>query len=360
MISPPDLPAGSDAAFEYETLPSSVVFGTGRLTELGAVLERFGITRALLIDGLQGSAIVARTCEVMGTSHLATIHDVRPHVPVVDADSARARARELRADGIVALGGGSAIGLAKAIALTDGLPIVAIPTTYAGSEMTPIWGMTSEERKRTGRDPRVLPKVVIYDPELTYSLPPAATAASGMNAVAHCVEGLWTAQATPASDAFAAEGLRLLAVGLPGAVAEPGSSLARATALRGAWLAGATLANAGTGTHHRLCHVLGGFGLPHAEVHTALLPEVTALLLPAAGHAETRIAGALGAPDAVAGLRELISRLGPTPQLDSMGLTAAQAREAAELAAASAPAHPRPVTSEELLDVLLAAGAPLN
>lgn len=345
--------------FAHEALATSVVFGPGRVAELGAILDGLSIERAMLIDGLQQPGTVARIEALMGARHLTTRDRVRPHVPVSDAEAARRQARELGADGLVALGGGSATGLAKAVALADRLPIVAIPTTYAGSEMTPIWGMTEGERKTTGRDVGVLPRATVYDPELTYSLPPAATASSGMNAIAHCVEAVWTDQANPLTDALAAEGIALLAQGLRDCVAGRGDqAAARATAMRGAWLGGVVLASAGTALHHKLCHVLGGLGLPHADVHAAVLPPVTAFIAEAAPASVRRVARALEAPDAAQGLSDLASALGADATLADLGLTARQARTVARLTAAVAPPHPRPATEADVLRILQAAGAP--
>ncbi|HEY5333682.1 MAG TPA: maleylacetate reductase, partial [Solirubrobacterales bacterium] len=259
----------------YEPLPGRVVFGPGAINALAAEVERLGGERALLIDGLFDPDRRARIEGDLGPRYAGTIDEVEQHVPAEGAASATARARELGADCLVALGGGSATGLAKAIALETGLPILAVPTTYAGSEMTPIWGITADGRKTTGKDLRVLPRTVIYDPALTLSLPPRVGAASGMNAVAHCVEALWTPAANPVTDAVAGDGVARLARGLRASHAAPRDLEARAEALRGAWLGGTALAVAGTGLHHKICHVLGGtFGLPHAEVHAAVLPWV--------------------------------------------------------------------------------------
>ena len=338
--------------FTYEGLPGRVVFGAGRLAELPDELDRLGARRALLIDGLEDPARAREVAAAIGRVHAGTITEVQPHVPVALASSARGVARDDGADCVVALGGGSAIGLAKAIALTEELPIVAVPTTYAGSECTPIWGITEDERKATGRDARVLPRVVVYDPELTLSLPPHVSAASGMNALAHCAEALWTAAANPITDALATEGITTLAAGLRAVVRDPADIDARALALRGAWLGGTALAVAGTALHHKLCHVLGGFGMPHAEVHAAVLPYVTEFLAPAAPDAVARIAGALGDADAVAGLLRLAADLGAADTLADLGLTAERADLAAELAAAAAPEHPRRPSTGETREIL--------
>jgi maleylacetate reductase len=341
------------ALLTYEALPGRVVFGAGAVCQVAAEVERLGATRALLIAGLLEPGTVERLQADLGQRYAGTIGEVAQHVPADFAASARKRAAALGADCLVALGGGSATGLAKAVALETGTPIVAVPTTYAGSEMTPIWGITSGARKDTGRDPRVLPRTVVYDPELTVSLPPLASAASGMNALAHCAEAIWTAAANPVTDAVATEGIALLAAGLRGSVREPGDLEARATALRGAWLGGTALAVGGTGLHHKICHVLGGtFGLPHAEVHAIVLPWVVDHYREAAPGALARIARALDAADAVAGLRELASDLGLSAGLADLGLREGDLDLAAELAAASAPRVPAPTSEGEIRAIL--------
>ncbi|MGV1050317.1 MAG: iron-containing alcohol dehydrogenase, partial [Solirubrobacterales bacterium] len=236
------MPTSVATRIDYEALPGRVVFGPGALAELPAELDRLGAERVLLVDGLFDVGLRERLEADLGARHAGTISDVAQHVPAELAAAARERAREAGADCLLAVGGGSATGLAKAVALSAALPILAVPSTYAGSEMTPIWGITAAARKRTGRDPRVLPRTVLYDPELTVSLPPQASAASGMNAIAHCVEAMWTAAANPVTDAVAGEGIRLLAAGLRGVVREPRDLEARGEALRGAWLGGTALA----------------------------------------------------------------------------------------------------------------------
>ena len=347
-------------AFDHRSLAGEVRFGPGRLGEIAEVLDARGLTRVLLVDGLEVAVVRERLARLMGHRLIATLEHIAPHVPVADADAARALVRREGLDGVVALGGGSATGLAKAIALTDAVEIVALPTTYAGSEMTPIWGLTEGERKTTGHESRVAPRAVIYDPELTYSLPARATAASGMNALAHCAEALWSERATPLTDALAGEAIGLLATGLTAALARPADAEARSWALRGAWLGGICLAGAGTALHHKLCHVLGGLGMPHAETHAAVLPEVTAFLAPAVPRALARIAAALGTADAVDGLRALRAELGLDATLADLGLRSDQVELVAELGAAASPRHPWPATRDDVLAILRAAGAPVR
>ncbi len=233
------------------------------------------------------------------------------HVPKAVAEAGLAAARETRADGLVAAGGGAAIGLAKIVARDTGLPILAVPTTYAGSEATPIWGMSEGERKFTGRDNRVLPRTIVYDPELTLGLPSAVSAASGMNALAHCVGALMVPDRTPATMAYAIEAVRRFGRFLPRVVADGGDREARAECLIAAWLAGVVL-NAGTWLQHKLAHVLGGLGLPHAETHAIILPHTTRFNLAAAPDARARLSEALGADDPADRLAQMLRRL-PDP-----------------------------------------------
>ena len=250
------------------------MFGAGAVARLADEIDRLGAKRALLLVTPGRSASVRLIAARLG-ERLAGIYDnAVMHVPVEIAVDARRVAEELRADCCIAWGGGSTIGLGKAIALTSGLPVIAVPTTYSGSEMTAVVGMTEGGAKKTQRDARMLPKTVVYDPELTLGLPAATSAASGMNAIAHCVEALYAHDANPVSMLFAEEGIRALARALPRVVAAPADLEARSEALYGAWLAGSSFATTSLGLHHKLCHVLGGtFNLPHAETHSIVLPH---------------------------------------------------------------------------------------
>jgi len=342
-------------SFTYDALPGRVVFGTGAADRLGEEIDRLGASRVLLVGSkraLEGPA------ERLGGRVAGSFAEVRQHVPAALAQAARELARELAADCLVAVGGGSATGLAKAVALAHTVPIVAVPTNYAGSEMTPIWGLTSDGRKQTGRDPRVLPAVVVYDPALTVSLPAALTGPSGMNALAHCVEALYAPGTNPATAALAVEGMGALARGLPQAVAAPEDLRGREDALLGAWLAGAALAVAGSAVHHQVCHTLGGaFGLDHAGTHAAVLPHAVRFVSAAVPDEMARVAGALGAADAASGCYDLARRLGAPAGLRELGLDEADLDRAAELCAARVAQAPRRASREELRALLADAWA---
>jgi alcohol dehydrogenase class IV len=276
---------------------------------------------------------------------------------VETVDRAVALASRVGAEAVLSVGGGSTTGTAKAIALRTSLPIVAVPTTYAGSEVTPVWGTTEGARKTTGRSPLVVPKAVLYDPALTRSLPAALTAVSAMNAMAHCVEAFYAPGANPVTELVAAEGVRVIAGTLPTVVAEPGDEAARAGLLYGAYLAGSAFAAAGSGLHHRICHVLGGaFGLPHAETHTVLLPHVAAFNEPAVPALRTRVAPALGGGDVAAGLTRLAAGIGAPVSLAEIGLSPAALDLAVELVLEKDLSdNPRPVGEPEVRRILTGA-----
>jgi maleylacetate reductase len=294
------------------------VFGPGTLDRLDDELERLGVRRAVVIHGGSTAAVAAR---LPGERWAGAISDVRRHVPAELAERARERAAELGADGLVALGGGSAIGLAKAVALTAKVPLVAVPTTYSGSEMTALYGLSEGGRKRTARDEAVRPRTVIYDPELSRDLPLAVSGPSAMNALAHCIDALWAPGATPVTTLLAEEGARAVREGLDAIVVSPRDLDARGRLLYGAALAGWALGVAGTALHHKICHVLGGmFDLPHAETHSAVLPQVTARNAPSVPAAAGRLAAALGAGGLATGVFDLAERVGSPTSLRALGM----------------------------------------
>ncbi len=342
--------------FLYEALPSRVLFGAGALGRLPEELQRLGLGRTLVLTTERGRQLAETVTQDLG-GRIAGIFDrAVMHVPLETAEAARAEARRLGADSCLALGGGSTIGLGKAVALESGLPVVAVPTTYAGSEMTPIWGLTEDGLKRTGRDPKVLPKTVLYDPELTLSLPPSIAGPSGINALAHCVEALYAENANPIVSLMAAEGIRALAQSLPEVTADPEDLAARSRALYGAWLSGSALGSVGMALHHKLCHTLGGsYGLPHAEVHSVILPHATAYNRAAAPDAMEQIEQALGCRDAAGGLYDLVQSVGAKLSLQEIGMAEGDLDEAADIASRNPYYNPRPIERSALRDLLQAA-----
>jgi maleylacetate reductase len=283
--------------------------------------------------------------------------DVVMHVPVETAEAARAAAAAHDVDVVISVGGGSTTGLAKAVALTSGLPVVAVPTTYAGSEATSVWGLTEGARKTTGVDPRVLPRAIVYDASLTTSLPVEMSVASGLNALAHCVDSMWAPRADPIDRALAAEGIRALNAGLPGVVADPTGLDGREQTLYGAYLSAVAFSSAGSGLHHKICHVLGGmFNLPHAQTHAVVLPHVLAFNAPSVPDLAQRIAVAFEAPGAVEGLERLRSRLGAPRALRDHGFQESDIPAAVEAILPAVPSdNPTPVTPDNLARLLHAA-----
>ena len=339
-------------SFVQDGLPVRVVFGAGRRAQLRDEARRLRIGRALLITTPSKRAMAEEMAAQLGERAAGVFDRVVMHVPIEVAKAGRAEALRLGADGCVALGGGSAIGLAKAIALEQDIAIIALPTTYSGSEMTAIGGLTEAGVKRTRRDPRMLPRTVIYDPELTATLPPSIAGPSGMNAMAHCVEAFYAEGATPLLSLAAEEGVRALAQGLPALVDRPDNLEASTQALYGAWLAGMAL-GAGIALHHKLCHTLGGsFDLPHAPTHALMLPYAAHYNRDAVPDVMVRIARALGAGDAPSGLFDLARRTGAPASLEALGLRHADLDRAAELAASAPYPNPRRVTREDLRALL--------
>jgi alcohol dehydrogenase class IV len=338
--------------FVYTALPTRVVFGAGSIAQLPAELDRLGAKRALLLSTPEQKESLKEVSKALGPRCAGTYDKAAMHVPVEIAEDARRVARELGADSCVTVGGGSTTGLGKAIALTSTLPILAVPTTYAGSEMTPIYGLTEGGLKKTGRDARVLPKTVIYDPQLTLSLPAALSASSGMNAIAHCVEALYAADGNPIISIMAEEGIRALALSLPRIISNTKDLQARSDALYGAWLAGIALGAAGMALHHKLCHILGGFGLPHAETHSIVLPHAMRYNREAAAEAMRSIARALGKSDAPGAVWDMEKDLQLPMRLADIGMKKSDIERAARIAAESPYPNPRKVEFEAVLVLL--------
>ncbi|MFD9255299.1 maleylacetate reductase [Streptomyces bottropensis] len=343
-------------SFTYEALPMRVVFGAGSLARIPQEAEQLGLRRLLVLSTPVQEKLAEQAETLLGKACVGRFTEARMHVPADVVAAAVKAAREVGADGCLAIGGGSTIGLGKAIALETGLPVISVPTTYAGSEMTPIWGLTENGRKRTGRDRSVLPRSVVYDPELTLGLPIGMSVTSGFNAVAHAVEALYAPDVSPIISLMAEEGVRSLATALPVIVEDPLGLQARSDALRGAWLCGSCLGATRMSLHHKLCHILGGtFDLPHAETHTVLLPYVAAFNLPSAPAAERALSRALSTDDVPGHLARTSVELGAPRSLADIGLTQDDVDEVIGQAVDRPYANPRPVTSDALRPLLTAA-----
>ncbi|POR51086.1 maleylacetate reductase [Paraburkholderia eburnea] len=339
--------------FTYTTHSSRVVFGQGSMKLVQQEVETLGARRALVLCTPEQRTQAEVVHSLLGPSSAGVFDGAQMHVPIENARKAREYAKEVGADCAVAIGGGSTIGLGKAIALESSLPIIAIPTTYAGSEMTPIYGITEDGLKRTGRDQRVLPKTVLYDPELSVGLPAQLSFVSGLNAIAHAAEGLYAKDGNPVMALMAEEGIHSLAKGLRGIKKNNRSMDARSECLYGAWLCGMVLGNVGMALHHKLCHTLGGtFNLPHAETHAIVLPHSLAYNAPEAADAMERIARAVGAEDAADGLYALNLELGVPTGLKEIGLGEDDLDHACDVAMSNPYWNPRPIEAGPIRELL--------
>jgi maleylacetate reductase len=326
--------------FTRTALPGRVVFGAGSLSQLPAEVARLGASAPLLIT--DGPAAPSERLQRLLPEAVGSWDEIRQHVPTELADRCAEFAAARGADLLVSVGGGSSTGLAKAVALRGGPAVLAVPTTLAGSEMTPIWGQSEGGVKTTGRDPRVLPVAVIYDPELLTGLPAAVLGPSGMNALAHCVEGLYASDADPLTSLAAVEGARLLLDRLPVAYAAPDVD-AHGDVQWASCLAGNVLGTVGSSLHHSLCHLLGGMhNLPHAEMHAVVLPHVVEFLLPEVKSRLEPLAAVLGVDvdDLPGALWDCGVRVGTPHGLQAIGLSIGDADAVAEALVARQPASP--------------------
>ncbi len=343
----------SNRDFIYTAQPSRVVFARGSFQRLAHEVEQVGARRALVLCTPQQVDQAEAASRLLGPLSAGVFPGAEMHVPIESARRAREYARGVGADCAVAVGGGSTIGLGKAIALESSMPIIAVPTTYAGSEMTPIYGITDAGEKKTGRDQRVLPRTVIYDPELSIGLPVRMSVVSGINAIAHAAEGLYARDGNPVMSLMAEEGIRAMAAGLREIARNPSDFSARSDCLYGAWLCGSVLGHVGMALHHKLCHTLGGsFNLPHAETHTIVLAHALAYNSTAAPEAMGRIARALGTSDASDGIFNLATDLGAPLALRDIGMAESDLARACDIALSNPYWNPRPLERAALMDLL--------
>lgn len=337
--------------FVYVSNPARVLFGSGRIREIAPELERLGCRRAFVVCTADQENLALRVASDCAAQ--VVFAEAAMHTPLGITETALSQLRAAECDGLVAIGGGSTIGLSKALAFRTDLPQIAVPTTYAGSEMTPILGETNDGLKTTLRSPKVLPEVVIYDVELTISLPPGMSAVSGVNAIAHAVEALYAPDTNPVVSLIAEEAISTLTRALPRIVAVPSEVAARAAAQYGAWLSGACLGSVAMGLHHKICHVLGGsFDLGHAETHAVMLPHVVAYNSTAALAAMKRVGDALKHPDAAAGLFALNRTLGNPLSLAELGMPHEGIGRAVEQVMKDQYSNPRPLEAAALQSML--------
>jgi maleylacetate reductase len=332
-------------AFDYTPLHGRVVFGHGTLARVAEELRLLGCMRAfVLADPHHAKTTAARLLEVLGDRAVGLSTDAVMHTPVEVTERVLERVTEVSPDCLVSLGGGSTTGLAKALAFRTGLPQIAIPTTYAGSEATPILGQTEQGRKTTLRSQKVLPQVIVYDVDLTLGMPVRLSVVSGVNAMAHAVEALYAKDCNPLTSLLAEQGIAALGRALPLIAADTQHREARSDALFGAWACGNCLGTVGMALHHKLCHTLGGsFDLPHAETHTVILPHAAAFNRSAAPRALARVARALGVDDAADGLFDLAHKLDAPTSLKAIGMAESDLDKAAEIVTSVPYWNPRPV-----------------
>ncbi|MEP6816126.1 MAG: maleylacetate reductase [Marmoricola sp.] len=350
-------------SFEHQAGTERIVFGSGTVAQIAAELDRLGCRQALVLATPEQGDLAARVSGILGAAAAGTFTGAAMHTPVEVTETTLAEVKRVDADSVVSVGGGSTTGLGKAIASRTGLPHLVLPTTYAGSEVTPVLGETADGEKVTRSGPEILPNTVVYDVDLTMTLPWAMTVTSAVNAMAHAVEALYSPDRTAESYQMSTDAIGALAQGLRDLQADPDSADARADLLYGAWLAGTCLGTVGMGLHHKLCHTLGGsFGLPHAQTHTVVLPYAMQYNAPDAADAMSAAGAALGVEDAASGLQQLVASLDGPTSLAELGFTQGDVARAAELATARPYPNPREVTRDGIVDLLTRAtdGTPIG
>ncbi|SDO07125.1 maleylacetate reductase [Ensifer sp. YR511] len=338
--------------FTYSSSPAHIVFGTGRSVTAGEWVEKLGCSRALVLSTPQQEPDAEALAERLGSLAVGVFAGAVMHTPVDVTEKAMDVVRQTKADCVVSLGGGSTTGLGKAIALRTDLPQIVIPTTYAGSEVTPILGQTESGLKTTVRHASILPEVVIYDASLTLGLPVGMSVTSSLNAMAHAVEALYAQDRNPISTLMAVEGLRAFSTSLPGIIATPRAADLRADALYGAWLCGTVLGTVGMALHHKICHTLGGtFDTPHADTHAIMLPHTAAYNASAVPELLAPVAEIFGG-SVGGGLWDFAKRIGAPIALKDLGLVEADLDRAADIATENPYWNPRPIDRQSIRALL--------
>jgi maleylacetate reductase len=341
--------------FVFKGITSRVLFGAGTLLKVPAEVERLGGKSALVLSTPHQSEDARQLASALGALSAGVFSEATMHTPVSVTQRALEFATSVGADCLVSLGGGSTVGLGKAISVRTGLPHLAVPTTYAGSEMTDILGETRDGEKVTRRSPDIRPAIVVYDINLTVNLPAEMTVTSALNAAAHAIEALYAPDGNPVISQMANAGLRALFDGVPRVVADPQDMQGRHDVLYGAWLCSTVLGQAEMGLHHKLCHVLGGsFDLPHAQTHAILLPHTAGFNAQAARSQLARAAEVFGA-DLGGALWDFAKRVGAPLSLSELGFSESDVPRAAEIATKNKYVNPRPFDAEDISRLLLAA-----
>ncbi len=339
--------------FEYRSLPWNILFGVGAIQRLPEELDKLGLSSALVLSSPEQVAQGHEVVNILAGRAVGLFGKAAMHVPLATVEQATKEARRLNADSTVSIGGGSTTGLGKALALRQSLPNIVVPTSYAGSEMTNIWGITEDGRNSTGRDDAVLPTLTIYDPELTLTLPPKFAGPSGLNAMAQAVVNVASQKDNPFVSAMALEAIRKLSHGLPIIMSEPDNLAARSEVLLGACFAGAAIGAGTSSLHHRLCHTFGGaLNTPHAETHAILLPHSVAYNAAATADGTGKIALAMGVENAAVGIHELAKAVGAPVSLRQMGVEHDDLDRIVALVMDAPPENPEPITSVRLRALL--------
>ncbi len=305
----------------HNAVPHRVVFGAGAVDTVADEVTRLGMTRPLVLSTPGRAGMAGRVQAMLGANCAGLLATAVSQVPIELAVASRKQARDMGADCLISVGGGASIGLGKGIALETAMPIIAIPTTYSGSEMTAFCGITIDGVKRMHQSLNMLARTVIYDPALSVGLPVPVSAASAMNALAHCVDAIYTPTASPILLTAGVEGAAAIHRALPRVAAEPSDLDARSELLYGAYLAGAALAS-GFALQHGIAHVLGGtLGIEHGLSHAVVLPHVAAYNERFAPDAVGRVARALGADHAGVAIFDLLVASGLPTSLQALGVT---------------------------------------
>jgi maleylacetate reductase len=339
-------------AFTYQGSAAHIVFGNDASADVGRWVETLGCRRALVLStphqAADGEALAGR----LGALSVGTFAEAAMHTPVEVTARAVARAAALDADCVVSLGGGSTTGLGKAMAYRTDIPQIVVPTTYAGSEVTPILGQTENGAKTTLRSPKVTPEVVIYDPRLTMGLPVGMSVTSGLNAIAHAAEGLYAGDRNPITTMMSIDGMRAFKDALPAIVRDPRNGAAREKALYGAWLCGTVLGQLAMSLHHKICHTLGGsFDTPHAETHSIMLPHTIGFNAEAVPELMAPVSDIFGGTPGQA-LYDFARSIGSPMALRDFGLTESDLDRAAEIATQNPYSNPRPFDRASIRSLL--------
>lgn len=335
--------------FDVTLNPARIVFGDGALDRIPECLDTLGCKNALVLSTPHQQAQAQDLLDRLGSLGAGLYAKAAMHTPVDITEDALQVFQASRADCTLAIGGGSTTGLGKALALRTDCPQIAIPTTYAGSEVTPILGQTENGVKTTITSPKVLPEIVVYDPVLTHGLPVPMTITSALNALAHAAEALYAQNRNPIATLMAGEGARALIEALPAIIADPGSAEGRRKALYGAWLCGTVLSSVGMALHHKLCHTLGGaFDLPHAETHAIVLPHALAFNEVAVPDLLKPVAEALSSETAGGGLHTYAKSLSAPTALKEIGMPEDGIDRAADLATQNPYWNPRPFDRHQI------------